>query len=124
MTRLHNSWEFTWNDQNPPRYFTGWRSEWHGNDNDRKYRVRSRAVADGWTVEDCAWSDTNNFFDSDTKNIQASTNKYAFGVKSEVSKEELGILYVDRKFSFYFCRPVPPPPPPSPPPPPPPPFFP
>ena len=21
--------------------------------NDRKYRVRSRAVADGWTVEDC-----------------------------------------------------------------------
>ena len=121
MTRLHNSWEFTWNDQNPPRYFTGWRSYWHGNDNDRKYRVRSRAVADGWTVEDCAWSDTNNFFDSDTKNIQASTNKYAFGVKSEVSKEELGILYVDRKFSFYFCRPVPPPPPPSPPPPSPPP---
>ena len=60
MTRLHNSWEFTWNDQNPPRYFTGWRSEWASND--RRYLVRSRAVADGWTVEDCAWSDTNDFF--------------------------------------------------------------
>ena len=111
-------WVFTWNDENPPRYFTGWSSEWFEGYNDRRYRVRSRAIADGWTVEDCAWSDTNDFFDIVPKNIQASTDKYAFGVRSEVKLKAFPPPFInaDRKFSFYFCKPVPPPPPPSPPP--------
>ena len=43
-TNYRVPWEFKWNDENPPRYFTGWRSEWNGDKNDRKYRVRSRPI--------------------------------------------------------------------------------
>ena len=110
-TQLNVDWEFISEDD---KYLVGWESKHFNNDNDRKYRLHFRYLANGWTQTNC---ETTNYNSPDgVYKEQTDEDMYIVGIKTEWHSNDQ-----DRKFKHKACRiSPPPPPPPSPPPSPPP----
>ena len=78
---------------------------------DRRFKIKYRKLAQGWTAGPCQWSEKNSLDGAHTW-YQPASGYYVFGINSVHDNGA-----EDRANKFYWCKvnPPPPPPPPSPP---------